>query len=58
MEGLTVKLWTDILDILKQPFIGNLDVKHLFLLVGLVLVFIVAWVMILQHIRTAAMETL
>lgn len=49
-------LWDDIVNILKAPFVGDLDLIHLFLLVGVILVFIGAWVMILRHIRLAAME--
>ena len=50
------QLWSDILDILKAPVAGNLDVKHLFLLVGLVVVMIAAWVMILRHFDSAVEE--
>jgi len=49
-------IWKDIGDILSAPFVGSLDIKHLFLLVGLVIVFAVAWVFILNHIRLAASE--
>lgn len=48
----------DIRDIVRAPFVGSLDLKHLFLLVGLVLVFAAAWVFILEHIRTAALEVI
>ena len=51
-----MQLWQDIVDLLKQPFVGQLDIEHLFLLVGLVLVFIAAWIIILQHIRVAGLE--
>lgn len=43
-------------DILKAPFVGELDTIHLFLLVGLVLIFAAAWAFILGHIRMAAAE--
>jgi len=49
-------LWQDMLNILKAPVAGSLDVKHLFLLIGIVLVMIAAWLMILQHVRSAAEE--
>lgn len=48
------QVWSDILAMLKTPFVGDLDVTHLFILVGVVLVFIAAWVFILNHIRLAA----
>jgi len=51
-----MQIFDDINEILKAPFVGNLDIKHLFLLVGLVIIFITAWIFVLQHIRTAAME--
>ena len=49
-------LLNDVLDLLKVPVAGNLDVKHLFLLIGLILVMVAAWIMILHHIRSAAEE--
>lgn len=42
--------------ILKAPFVGQLDLAHLFLIVGLVLIFATAWAFILNHIRLAAQE--
>lgn len=48
-----LKIWDDILDSLKQPFVGSLDLIHLFLLVGVVLVFSALWVLILNHVRLA-----
>ena len=50
------QLWDDISGILTAPFAGSLDLVHLFLLVGVVLLFIAAWVLILNHIRIAATE--
>ena len=50
------QLWNDVLALLKTPVAGNLDVKHLFLLVGLVLVMIAAWIMILNHFDAVAEE--
>lgn len=50
------KIWDNITDILKAPFVGELDLVHLFLLIGVVLVFVAAWVFILRHIRLAASE--
>lgn len=51
-------LWTQILAILKAPLTSKLDTLHLFLITGLVLVFIAAWLMILRHIQMAAMEAI
>ena len=50
-------LWTGIQNMLSAPFVGELDLAHLFLLVGVVLVFVAIWVLILNHVRLAAMET-
>jgi hypothetical protein len=49
-------LWQDILDLLQAPFIGQLDLEDLFLVVGVVLVFIALWGLILYHIQLAASE--
>jgi hypothetical protein len=49
-------IWSEVVSILKAPLVSTLDTKTLFLLVGLVLVMIAAWVMILGHIRVAAQE--
>jgi hypothetical protein len=51
-------LWSKMLAILKAPLVGELDTTHLFLLTGLILVFIAAWIMILGHIRAAASEAI
>jgi hypothetical protein len=49
-------LWTDILNLLKAPVAGGLDTMHLFLLVGIVLVAIVAWLMILRYLESVEAE--
>ena len=49
-------IWTEVANILKAPLVSTLDTKTLFLLVGLVLVMIAVWIMILGHIKAAAME--
>lgn len=51
-------LINDVMAILKAPFTGKLDMLHLFLIVGLVLIFAAAWAFILNHIRMAATEVL
>lgn len=50
------EIWSNILATLKAPLTEDLDIIHLFMLTGLILVFIAAWLMILSHIRTAASE--
>jgi hypothetical protein len=52
------QIWSDILATLRAPFVGSLDLEHLFLLVGIVLIFVAAWVLILNHVRLAAAEIL
>lgn len=48
------QLLDDIGGTLTTPFVGQLDLLHLFLLVGLVLVFAMAWVMVLHYVHLAA----
>lgn len=47
------QLWNDIKAILTTPFVGEVDSVQLFLLVGLVLVFIFCWAMVLRYIMLA-----
>lgn len=47
------QIFDDMLNTLKTPFVGELDLMHLFLLVGAVLVFAAAWAMILSYARAA-----
>lgn len=47
------QLWTDIVNLVTTPFVADIDLTHLFLLVGLVLIFIVMWAMILRYIQLA-----
>ena len=49
-------IWQEIMDMLKAPFAGPLDLEDLFLIVGVVLVFIAIWTLILYHVRLAAEE--
>ncbi len=49
-------IWNSIVNILKAPFVGNLDLVHLFVLVGIVLIFIAVWMLVLNHVRIAAAE--
>lgn len=50
------KLWDDMVAILKAPFVGELDLIHLFLIVGFVIIAAAAWALILNHVRIAAAE--
>ena len=50
------KLIDDAKAMLTAPFVGQLDLLHLFMIVGLVLIFAAAWVFILNHIKLAASE--
>lgn len=50
------QVWNEITGTLKAPFVGSLDIVHLFFLVGLVIVFAALWALILNHVRAAAME--
>jgi hypothetical protein len=51
-----MSIWQEIIDMLTAPFAGPLDLTHLFLLVGVVLIFVAVWVLILNHVRMAAEE--
>lgn len=50
------KAWDEIFALLKAPFVGDLDVWHLFLLVGVVLIFAAVWGIILHYVRLTALE--
>ncbi len=50
------QLWSDVLAILQAPFVGELDLIHLFLLVGVILIMITAWLLVLNYVRLAALE--
>jgi hypothetical protein len=45
-----MKVWDDSMNILKTPVTGDLDVLHLFYLVGIVLVSIFIWAMLMSFI--------
>jgi hypothetical protein len=51
-----VTILSDVRNFLTRPFVGQMDIVHLFLAVGLVIVFIGLWSLILFHIRAAAQE--
>jgi hypothetical protein len=43
---------------LTAPFVGDVDLVQLFLIVGLVIVFAAVWFLVIQHITLAAEEIL
>lgn len=45
-------------DVVTAPLSEKLDLKHLFLLTGLVMIFTALWGFILAHIKSAAMEVI
>lgn len=45
-------------DVVSAPFVDDLDLKHLFLLTGIVMVFTAMWAFILAHMKTAALEVI
>ena len=51
-----MEIWTSIKDIITAPFTQPLDMKSLFVLIGLILVMIFAWIMILHYVELAAAE--
>lgn len=48
--------WNGIMDILRAPFVGELDLIHLFLLVGIVLIFAAIWAVVLHYVRLSTLE--
>ena len=48
--------WGNVVALVEEPFVGDLDLIHLFLLVGVVLFFIALWAIILHYVRLSAME--
>lgn len=53
-----MQLLSDIGEFVTEPFVADLDLLHLFLLVGLVLVFALAWGLILGHMKAATSAAL
>lgn len=49
-------IFRDMLNILKAPIVGELDTIHLFILIGLVLILIIAWLHILGYIELGLKE--
>ncbi len=53
-----MKIFQDIKDVATAPFSEELDLMHLFLIVGIILVFIMAWLFIIAHMREAGKSVL
>lgn len=49
-------IWANIKDTLTAPFVGELDMIHLFILIGFILVAIAIWMLVINHIAIAAAE--
>lgn len=43
-------------NIVTEPLADKIDLKHLFILTGIIMVFTGVWAFILAYIRSAAME--
>lgn len=52
------QLIQDFGNLLAEPFVGDVDLKHLFLIVGVVIIFAAVWFFIIQHMQSAAEEIL
>jgi len=52
------QLISDISAMLTAPFVGDVDLVQLFLIVGLVIIFAALWYLVLQHIALATEEIL
>ena len=48
----------DVQDVVSAPLSEKIDLKHLFLLTGLVMIFTAMWAFILAHLKSAAMEVI
>lgn len=53
-----MQLFSDIAAMLSAPFVGDLDMKHLFLLIGFVLIAIAVWVFIIHTLTAVTKEAL
>lgn len=43
-------------NLISEPLTDKIDLKHLFLITGIIMVFTGVWALILAYIRSAAME--
>lgn len=53
-----MKIISDIQDVISTPLSEKIDLKHLFLLTGLVMIFTAMWAFILANVKSAAMEVI
>lgn len=53
-----MKIIQDVKDVVSAPLSEKIDIKHLFLLTGLVMIFTAMWAFILAHLKSAAMEVI
>jgi hypothetical protein len=51
-----MSIWDDITSILSAPFVGSLDLYHLFALIGVIILMSIAWVFIIHSISATAAE--
>jgi hypothetical protein len=49
-------IWEEITAMLKAPFVAELNLEDLFLIVGVTLIFITVWVLIIHAITETAKE--
>lgn len=49
-------IFDQVKDIVSEPLSEKLDLKHLFILTGIIMVFTGLWAFILAYIKSAAME--
>ena len=53
-----MQIINDVKDVVSAPLSEKIDLKHLFLLTGLVMIFTALWAFILGHLKSAAMEVI
>ena len=53
-----MQIFQDIKDVAAAPFSEELDLWHLFLLIGIILVFVMAWLFVIAHMREAGKAVL
>lgn len=46
----------DVRNMISEPLADKIDLKHLFIITGIIMVFTGIWAFILAYIRSAAME--
>lgn len=53
-----MQIFKDINNVVTTPLSEKLDIRHLFVLTGLVMIFTAMWAFILAHVKSAAMEVI